>query len=319
MRRAAQFAFAVAAVLTVALAAAWIAPAASQPRWRGDYFPNVVLTTDDGRRVRFYDDVLHNKVVVLSFIFTSCPDVCPMDTAQLRRVQDLLGPRAGRDVHMYSISVDPLRDTPAVLRDYKARFGVGPGWTFLTGAPADIALIQRKLGLIVDDDNDPRDHSTSVILGNEATGQWIKRSPYDNPQVLADLAAGSLNPQALANALSQNAVSYSHAAQVSGMTRGETLFRTRCAACHSIGAGDRLGPDVANVSSRRSRAWLTRWIKEPDKMLREGDPVATAQLARYRGLAMPNLGLNDVDAEALIAFMDEESRRSAATGAANRR
>lgn len=282
--------------------------ASSQSPWRGDYFPNVTLVADDGRRVRFYDDLLRNKIVAINFIFTRCPDVCPMDTAQLLRVQELLGARAGRDVHMYSITVDPLSDTPAVLRSYKARFGVGPGWTFLTGTPADIALIQRKLGLVVDDDNDPRDHSTSVILGNEATGQWIKRSPYDNPRVLADLLVGSLSPRALAG-VSREAVSYAHASQVSGVTRGENLFRTRCASCHTIGGGDRLGPDVANVSSRRTRPWLVRWIKEPDRMLRERDHVAMAQLERYNGLAMPNLGLNDVDAEALIAFMDLESAK----------
>lgn len=303
------------AALGLAMAGVFADMAASQQRWRSDYFPNVSLVTDDGRRVRFYDDLLRNKVVAINFIFTSCPDVCPMDTAQLRRVQELLGARAGRDVHMYSITVDPLHDSPAVLSAYKARFGVGPGWTFLTGAPADIVLIQRKLGLVVDDDNDPRDHSTSVILGNEATGQWIKRSPYDNPQVLADLLGGSLSPRALANGVSREAVSYAHAGQVSGITRGESLFRTRCASCHTIGAGDRLGPDVAHVSARRSRAWLVRWIKEPDKMLHERDPVATAQLARYRGLAMPNLGLNDVDAEALIAFMDSESAVLAASSA----
>jgi protein SCO1 len=283
------------------------APASSQSRWRGDYFPNVTLVTDEGRSVRFYDDLLHNKVVAINFIFTSCPDVCPMDTAHLRRVQELLGARAGRDVHLYSITVDPARDTPAVLQAYKRRFDVGPGWTFLTGAPADIALIQRKLGLIVDDDNDPRDHSTSVILGNEAAGQWIKRSPYDNPQGLADLLTGSLSPRVVGDGVSRSAVPYAAAQSVSGVSRGEYLFRTRCAACHTIGGGEGLGPDVAHVSSRRTRGWLVRWIKEPDKMLRERDPTALGQLERYRGLAMPNLGLNDVDANALIAFIDAES------------
>src|SRR5262245_493558 len=113
--------------------------------WGRDYFPDVPLITHEGKTVRFFDDLTEGKVVVINFIYTSCPDACPLETARLLQVQKILGERVGQDVFLYSISIDPLRDTPEVLRAYSERFGTGPGWLFLTGQPADIALLRTKL------------------------------------------------------------------------------------------------------------------------------------------------------------------------------
>jgi protein SCO1/2 len=75
--------------------------------WGGDYFPNTLLTDQDGRQVHFFDDLIKGKVVVINFIFTSCSDSCPLETARLRQVQKLLGDRVGKDIFFYSISIDP--------------------------------------------------------------------------------------------------------------------------------------------------------------------------------------------------------------------
>src|SRR5213080_1947542 len=75
-------------------------------------FPNVALRTQDNRAVRFYDDIVKDRLVIISFMFTSCTSQCPRSTANLAKVQDALGDRLGRDVFMASISVDPERDTP---------------------------------------------------------------------------------------------------------------------------------------------------------------------------------------------------------------
>ena len=107
----------------------FVAEAASKnARWGANYFPNVPLVTQDGERVRFYDDLIQDKVVVINFIFTSCNDVCPAETARLRQIQEQLGDRVGRDVFMYSISIDPERDSPEVLKRYSETFSAGPGW-----------------------------------------------------------------------------------------------------------------------------------------------------------------------------------------------
>ena len=104
--------------------------------WGKNYFPNVPLITDEGKTVHFFDDLIEDKVVVINFIYTSCPDTCPLETAQLVRVQKLMEDRVGKDVFFYSISIDPTTDTPEVLKEYKKRFGAK--WTFLTGEKADI-------------------------------------------------------------------------------------------------------------------------------------------------------------------------------------
>src|SRR6266850_2331875 len=94
------------------------------------HLPNVTLRTQDGVRVRFYDDLVKGKTVLINFMFTSCTAHCPFTTANLAKVQQALGPYAGRDVFLISISIDPANDVPATLASYAARFGAGPGWTF---------------------------------------------------------------------------------------------------------------------------------------------------------------------------------------------
>src|SRR5436190_17155902 len=86
--------------------------------WGADYFPNIELTTHEQKHVHFFDDLVKGKVVMINFIYTSCPDSCPLETARLAEVQDILGERVGRDVFMYSISIDPARDTPEKLAQY---------------------------------------------------------------------------------------------------------------------------------------------------------------------------------------------------------
>jgi protein SCO1/2 len=276
--------------------AAW-----AQMNWHGEYFPNVTLTTQDGRKVRFYDDLLKDKVVAVSFIYTSCADVCPLDTAKLRQVQKLLGDRVGKDVFLYSITVDPKHDTPAVLKRYMEEFDVGPGWTFLTGRPQDITLIQRKFGGVPVGPGQLNDHDTRFIFGNEATGQWIKRAADEQPLVLANLLSGYLQKARYAGAAGP---SYASVGRIGEASPVERLFRSRCASCHTIGGGDGLGPDLAGVTSRRSRAWVAGWIKEPDRMIRSKDPAAAALVKRFRGLQMPDLGLSDTDVFSLMGYLD---------------
>lgn len=84
---------------------------------------------------------------------------------------------------------------------------------------------------------------------------------------------------------------------------GEALFRGKCAACHTIGGGKLVGPDLQGVTTRRELAWLRRWIKEPDKVLAEGDPIATRLFKEFNNVPMPNLRLTDEQVDALIAYL----------------
>jgi cytochrome c2 len=82
-----------------------------------------------------------------------------------------------------------------------------------------------------------------------------------------------------------------------------------CAPCHTIGVGDRVGPDLRDVTARRDRAWLTKFIKNPKKAFAENDPIALALAARFPGVRMPVLGLGDPDAQDLLAYLDAQSAR----------
>lgn len=283
----------------------FLADVSAAGQWGGGYFPNYELTNQDGRKLLFYDDVIKGKVVAINFMFTSCRDVCPVETAKMREVQRRLGDRVGRDVFMYSITVDPERDTPEVLKAYAEKFQVGPGWQFLTGKKSDIDQLQKRLGLYIQEiqQTDPLDHNISLVLGNETTGRWVKRTPYESADALEDLLGYALH----GNRRKPGTVSYAHAEQLANFDRGEYLFRTRCASCHTIGGGHDIGPDLINVAATREREWLQRWIKEPDVMLAEGDPLAVQLTKQFNDVPMPNLSLNDLDVEALIRFFEKRS------------
>lgn len=276
--------------------------------WGRNYFPNYRLVNQDGEELRFYDDVIKGKVVSINFMFTSCADVCPVETAKLRQVQQMLGDRVGRDVFMYSITIDPEHDTPEVLKAYREQFNIGPGWQFLTGKREEIEDLQKRFGLYVRSrqEIDPLDHNVSLMLGNEATGRWLKRSPFDNPAVLANTLGYALHGNRRNPALA----SYDQAHRIESFDRGEYLFRTRCASCHTLGGGVAVGPDLLHVTALRDRDWLARWIREPDAMIAEGDPLAKRLVAAYKGLPMPNLSLNEVDVEALLKFLEQQHAAS---------
>jgi cytochrome oxidase Cu insertion factor (SCO1/SenC/PrrC family) len=284
--------------------------------WGADYFPNVLLTTHEGKQVRFFDDLIKGKVVVINFLYTSCPDVCPLETARLREVQELLGDRVGRDVFMYSISIDPDRDTPEVLKRYAERFEVGPGWLFLTGKEADIKQLRRKLGLYSEssDGGKLEAHSVSSIIGNQSTGRWMKMSPFENPHIMATQVGSWLSNWKMPGKKEQD---YAKAPKLRNVSKGESLFRTRCEACHSIGGGAgmvksekrSLGPDLSGVTAKRDRKWLTRWLAEPDKLIAEKDPLVMSMLAEYDNVVMPNFRLNDAEIKAVLAYIEEETLR----------
>ncbi len=290
------------------------APASGRYQYHGDYFPNIMLRDQDGRNVRFYDDMIRGKVVLINFIYTTCTDICPLDTAQLRRVQQLLGDRLGRDIFMYSVSING--DSPEALRQYMHTYDVGPNWRFLTGAPADVVRLQRLLSLRPAEPGNLRTHSASIVIGNERTAQWIRRSAYEAPQNLVELLTVAM--QNHAPNLSRASQSYAVAGEVADTSNGAYLFRTRCQSCHTIGEGDRLGPDLAGVAASRPPAWLSRWIREPDRMIAERDPTALTLLARYRNLPMPNLSLGEAEAAQVIEYMRTQDAQRAASHAPRR-
>jgi protein SCO1 len=278
------------------------APQAVPNRWGAGYFPNVPLVTHEGKTVRFYDDLLKGKSVAVNIVYTSCTNECPLETARLAQLQRLLGDRMGRDIVFYSISIDPAHDTPDVLRGYMEKFDVGPGWTFLTGRAEDIRVVTKKLGLSRYNDVANRDGHTAIFMvGNEPSGQWMRNSAVDNPEFLATTIGTFLGWRDM-----PRGQSYAEARPLK-TAQGEYLFASRCSACHSLGNGDKTGPDLLGVTARRERGWLLRYIQTPDKVLASGDPIATELFEKYRRVRMPNVSLGSADVAAIVAYLERQS------------
>lgn len=285
-------------------------------QWDETYFPNIELMTQDGERVRLWDDLLKNKIVVISFVYTECPDICGLATARLARVSDWLGDRIGRDIFIYSISLDPAADTPDKLKAFSEAFDAPVGWTFLTGAPADIDLVRHKLG---ERSETLRQHRSDIVIGNAATGEW-RRTSLMGSLVVATEEILSLDPNWTPRSSGDaqdgkddlgNSVQAGHSeAQQTLIVRdnpGEGLFFSTCAACHTVGGGVRVGPDLAGVTLRRDRDWLESYIETPQRMIARGDPIAVALDAQFPAVRMPNLGLGSTDVADLLHYLSVQT------------
>jgi protein SCO1 len=298
------------ALALLALILVWSTPPARAAAWGSDYFPNVTLTTHNGRPVRLYDDLLKGKKVAIAVMYTSCSTECPLITARMVELRKALGAHVGKDIHFYSISIDPW-DRPEVLKEYAARFGAGgPGWEFLTGNDDDIKLVTRKLGLSRTSDRDNKDgHTASLMIGNVDTGQWMRNSAVDNPEFLAatmltflGLNDGSIGP------------SYADIKPLS-IDPGKYLFQSRCEGCHTLGKGDKVGPDLMGLAARRARSWVAGYVNNPEKMRKAGDPAALELMQRFK-IRMPSQDLNREDMGSLLKYL---ATASAPTDAARRR
>jgi cytochrome oxidase Cu insertion factor (SCO1/SenC/PrrC family) len=145
------------------------------------YFTDTKLLDQDGREVRFYTDALRGKIVLISFIYTNCTDICPILMHNLSDVQDSLGDRFGKDVFFVSISVDPEDDTPEELKRYGERYHARPGWTFLTGPKKDVDAVIKRFGEFQDDFED---HSMVFVLGDVKNARWSKMRGDQPPETV---------------------------------------------------------------------------------------------------------------------------------------
>jgi len=283
------------------------APAgAYESRWGANYFPNVELIDQYGHKLHFYDDLLKGKIVVIEQFYTHCIDICPLETARLAQVQKMLGDRVGKDIFFYSISIDPKRDTPEVMKAYAETHHAGPGWLFLTGKKQDIDLIDKKLGFQDPQPGDRDGHSPHLLIGNEAAGMWQRNNALDNPRYMAVMIGDWMNSWRSAKPMTTGR-SYTEAGPIKGFEQGKYLFFTECAPCHTIGGGESIGPDLKGLTKIRDPQWLKKIIQAPEKLLDEGDPLANALLKKYKNVRMPNLHFDDSATNLLIAYMERQS------------
>ena len=286
-------------------------------RWGANYFPNVPVIDQNGRTLHFYDDVIKGKIVVISFIYTSCQDLCPLNTARMAQLYDKLDGAVGRDLFFISMTVDPENDTPERMKAFAGAFDVGPGWLFLTGKVADIRAINYKLG--DRSDRGLNDHRNEIVLGNDTISDWQRASAFGDLGSVAQ-SIRQMNPKWLNEVhLPQREQQVDLKSVTLPDDPGQMLFKRICAPCHTIGVGDRVGPDLRDVSARRDHAWLIKFISNPKKAFAENDPTALALAVRFPGVRMPILGLTEADAEDVLTYLDRQSARivDGATGTAS--
>ena len=147
----------------------------SRERIRQRYFPNLVLTAHDGRKLKFYDDLVKDKIVIFNMFYAQCEGICSPITRNLVRLQKLLGDRVGKDIFMYSFTLKPKEDTVSAMKHYAQMHKVKPGWLFLTGSVEDMETLRRKLGYVDPDpevDKDKSNHIGVVKYGNEPLQRW---------------------------------------------------------------------------------------------------------------------------------------------------
>jgi protein SCO1/2 len=185
-------------LLAAGSANADFSPPAPRERIRDRYFPNIELRTQDDKPVRFYDDLVKDKIVTINFFFAKCEEICPVVMANLAKVQTLLGDRVGRDIFMSSISLKPEQDTPAALKAYAEMHQARPGWNLLTGKPGDVELLRRSLGFTNPDprvDKDVTQHIGNVRYGNEPLMLWAACPGQANPDWIAESISWMIRPE----------------------------------------------------------------------------------------------------------------------------
>jgi protein SCO1/2 len=146
--------------------------------------PDVEVLDQDGRKVRFYSDLIKGKVVVVSFFFTGCTLVCPMQGRVLTKLQTRLAQRLGKDVFLISVSKDPRADTPQRLKRWGEEFGADRGWTFVTGAEG---VMKKLLWKFTGETPGPQLHSPIILIGNDRTGVWTEADGLDATEELVKI------------------------------------------------------------------------------------------------------------------------------------
>jgi protein SCO1 len=132
--------------------------------------PDLVLIDQDGKRVRFYTDLLKGKTFALSFFYTDCTYICTRQGELFSSLQKRLASRLGKDAFIISVTMNPQTDTPAKLKRWAGKYGRQPGWTLVTGRPDDV---ERLLHLFTGETVGPREiHSSLIYIADDRTGRW---------------------------------------------------------------------------------------------------------------------------------------------------
>jgi len=157
-----------------------------------DRIPNLVLTTHEGKPIRFYDDIVKGNRIGVNFMYTVCKGICPGMTTNILKVREQMAEKGFSDFIFVSISLEPELDTPEQLRNYMKAYEIEnkpgmPKWIFLTGKIEDVNAIRRALGaydLDEEVDSDITQHGGMITYGNDRTGWWNAIAALMEPKLI---------------------------------------------------------------------------------------------------------------------------------------
>jgi protein SCO1/2 len=173
-----------------------------------DFYTNAVFRTHENKEVRFYDDLIKGKHVVINFMYTRCEGSCPLTTANLAKAQKVLKDRIGRDIFMYSISLKPEEDNPATLKEYAQMYRTKPGWLFLTGRREDVDTLRFRL---LSEHHPAIDlnieqHTGMIRVINDANNRWFCSPSQASVETIVQTIRWAENSKPLAQRIRENAI-----------------------------------------------------------------------------------------------------------------
>jgi len=170
--------------------------------------PNARFRTQDDREVRFYDDLIKGRQVMVMMMYANCETFCPLATQRMVELHhQALASRMGKDLFMVNISLKPHEDDPATLKAYaQMHKALLPGWTFLTGDQYDVDTLRytffshEHIGIDLDADQ----HAGSMKIINDRTGRWFHADVFASKRTMLDHIQWSDTPKSLAERLKDN-------------------------------------------------------------------------------------------------------------------
>lgn len=185
-------------------------PAPHPGSFGSSIFTNASLRTHEDKEVRFYDDLIKGREVIINMMYATCDGACPLVTAKLAKVHQSLKDRMGKDLFMYSITLKPEQDDPAALKRFAEMHGAAdlPGWTFLTGDPYDIETIRYRLFRWdhIKFDLDLDLHASMLRIINDATNCWTGVDPQASMYTILQHIAWADPPKSLEERIRENKI-----------------------------------------------------------------------------------------------------------------
>lgn len=136
------------------------------------------VLTQDGKRMKFKSDVVGDRIIAMTFTYTTCTTICPVLDAIFVQLQDLLGKKLGKEVSLVTMSIDPVTDIPPRMKQYGKKLGAKPGWLFLTGKKQDVDRILVGLDVYAADINN---HPPTIFVADGRKGVWKRIYGFPAP------------------------------------------------------------------------------------------------------------------------------------------